>query len=133
MVGLDRAGSHSMDIDVIVVGAGLAGAATAAILRKRALRVTVLEARARVGGRGYARAFAIAGERLDFGGSWITPWQHRIRDLCAEHGITLRPRAPIVERRWFRDGALHRDGPTSLEDRAAHEHAVARIAADSML
>jgi monoamine oxidase len=122
-----------MDIDVIVVGAGLAGAATAAILRKSGLRVTVLEARARVGGRGYARNFAMAGELLDYGGAWITPWQHRIRQLCAEHGIALRPRSPIVERRWFRDGALHRDGPTGLEDRLAHEHAVARIAADAML
>jgi monoamine oxidase len=122
-----------MDIDVIVVGAGLAGAATAAILRKRGLRVTVLEARDRTGGRGYARHFAIAGELLDYGGAWITPWQHRIRDLCAEHGIALRPRSPIVERRWFRDGALHRDGPTSLADNLAHEHAIARIAADAML
>src|SRR5437868_5519965 len=103
-----------MDIDVIVVGAGLAGAATAAALRKRGLRVTVLEARARTGGRGYARNFAVAGELLDFGGAWITPWQNRIRGLCAEHGIALRPRSPIVERRWFRDGVLHRDGPTSL-------------------
>jgi monoamine oxidase len=122
-----------MEIDVIVVGAGLAGAATAAILRRRGLRVTILEARNRVGGRGYVRHFAVAGELLDYGGAWITPWQHRIRQLCAEHGIALRPRSPIVERRWFRDGALHRDGPTSLEDRLAHEHAVARIAADAML
>jgi monoamine oxidase len=122
-----------MDVDVIVVGAGLAGAATAAVLRKRGLTVTVLEARARVGGRGFARPFAIAGERLDFGGAWITPWQHRIRALCAEHGIPFRPRHPIVERRWYRDGALHSDGPTSLEDRPAHEHAVARIAADAIL
>ena len=122
-----------MDIDVIVVGAGLAGAATAAVLRKRGLRVTILEARARTGGRGFARHFAISGELLEFGGAWITPWQHRIRALCVEHGVALRPRTPIVERRWFRDGALHRDGPTSNDDRLAHEHAVARIAADAML
>jgi monoamine oxidase len=70
---------------------------------------------------------------VDFGGAWITPWQQRIRALCAEHGIALRPRNPIVERRWFRDGALHRDGPTSAEDRSAHEHAVGRIAADAAL
>src|SRR6185369_11331500 len=35
--------------------------------------------------------------------------------------------------RWFRDGALHRDGPTNAADRAAHERAIARIAADSIL
>src|SRR6185312_6897540 len=96
-------------------------------------RVTILEARDRTGGRGYARHFAISGELLDFGGAWITPWQHRIRALCAEHGVALRPRTPIVERRGFRGGALHRDGPTSQGERLAHEHAVARIADDAML
>ncbi|WP_395023029.1 flavin monoamine oxidase family protein [Dongia sp.] len=119
--------------DVIIIGAGLAGATAALELAKSNRRVTVIEARDRIGGRGYARHFAVAGELLDFGGAWITPWQHRMRALCAEHGIALRPRTPIVERRWFRDGALHRDGPTSAVDRAAHEHAVARIAADAML
>jgi len=122
-----------MPSDVIIVGAGLAGAAAACGLAKRGLHISVLEARDRVGGRGFARPFAMGGARLDFGGSWITPWQHRIRALCAEHGIGLRPRSPIVERRWYRDGALHRDGPTSAADRPAHEHAVARIAADAIL
>jgi monoamine oxidase len=122
-----------MPSDVIIVGAGLAGAAAACALGKHGLKVTVLEARDRVGGRGFARPFAMGGARVDFGGSWITPWQNRIRALCVEHGIALRPRSPIVDRRWYRDGALHRDGPTSAEDRAAHEHAVARIAADAML
>src|SRR5581483_8062949 len=103
--------------DVLVIGAGLAGAAAASALRKHGLAVTILEARDRVGGRGYARPFAGGSEVLDFGGAWITPWQTRIRTLCAEHEIALRPRAPIVERRWFRDGALHRDGPTSTADR----------------
>jgi len=119
--------------DVLIVGAGLAGAAAACDLRARGLRVTILEARERVGGRGYFRSFAGTEDGLDFGGSWITPWQVAIRGLCDRHKIKLRPRHPVVERRWYRDGALHRDGPTSAADRAAHEKAIARIAIDAML
>ena len=44
----------------------------------------------------------------------------------------MRPRAPVTERRWFRDGALHKDGPASPEDLAQHERCVARIAADAL-
>ena len=119
--------------DVIIIGAGLAGATAALELSKKKLDVVLLEGGDRLGGRGYARAFAGSATELDFGGAWITPWQHRIRKLCREHGIQLRPRAPITERRWFRDGTLHRDGPTSSADRAAHERAIARIAVDAML
>jgi monoamine oxidase len=119
--------------DVIIIGAGLAGATAALELSRHNRRVTILEARERIGGRGYLRAFAGTDIALDFGGAWITPWQHRIRNLCATHGIALRPRAAFTERRWFRDGALHRDGPTNAADRAAHERAIARIAADSIL
>ena len=122
-----------MTSDVIIIGAGLAGAAAALELSKQGLQATILEARDRVGGRGYARPFAGSEDILDFGGAWITPWQASIRALCREHGIVLHPRATVTERRWFRDGALHRDGPTSAADRLAHERAIARVAADAIL
>ncbi|CAN5429737.1 NAD(P)/FAD-dependent oxidoreductase [soil metagenome] len=119
--------------DVIVVGAGLAGAAAAARLAARGLSVAVLEARERCGGRGFARPFLGEGDPIDFGGSWITPWQEHIRGLCARHGVELRPRSRIIERRWYSDGALHRDGPVSSAHRAAHESIIARMAAHSAL
>ena len=79
--------------DVAIVGAGLAGAMAAAELRARGLSVIILEARERTGGRGYFRSFdgvrsdgrREADEELDYGGSWITPWQSTIRGLCARH------------------------------------------------
>jgi monoamine oxidase len=122
-----------LESDILIIGAGLAGAAAAEALAARGLAVTVLDARDRVGGRGYARAFAGTGDLLEFGGAWITPWQRHIRDACARHGIALRPRAPVTERRWFRDGSLHTDAAASVADRATHERCLARIAADALL
>ena len=119
--------------DILIIGAGLAGVAAAEALSARGLAITVLEARDRIGGRGFARAFAGTEDRLEFGGAWITPWQSHIRTACARHGIALRPRTAVTERRWFRDGALHKDAPAAIADRAQHERCLARIAADALL
>src|SRR4051794_9307379 len=117
--------SSDQQSDVIVIGAGIAGVTAATQLCKRGLTVTILEARDRVGGRGYARAFADTEDVLDFGGAWITPWQQRIRGLCREHWMDLRSRVPVGERRFYRDGGLQRE-VTSAADRPAHERAIAR-------
>jgi monoamine oxidase len=113
--------------DVIVVGAGIAGAAAALKLARAGRRVTVIEARARCGGRGYLKPFAGDGPALEFGGAWITPWHHRLRALVAEHGLSLRPRHAVTNRLWPRDG---RPG---AGEATAHERAIARVAADAML
>jgi monoamine oxidase len=118
---------------VIVVGAGLAGVAAARLLVGAGCRVTVLEARDRTGGRAFARPFPQETELLEYGGSWITPWHGRIRALVVECGLSLRPRPPVTTRLWLRDGAISSDGPVAPQDRARHERALARVAADAIL
>ncbi|WP_063785834.1 NAD(P)/FAD-dependent oxidoreductase [Streptomyces venezuelae] len=61
------------EYDVIVVGAGFAGAAAARELRSRGLQVLVLEARNRVGGRVYTDSYL--GRKIELGGQWIHPAQ----------------------------------------------------------
>ena len=121
-----------MSDDVIVVGAGLAGAAAALKLAQAGQRVTVIEARERCGGRGFARRYADDGPELEFGGAWITPWQHRIRSLVTAHGLSLRPRHPVTNRLWLREDGLHAT-PATAGHVIAHERAIARVAADSIL
>ena len=93
----------------------------------------MLEARDRLGGRAFLKTFCGNGPRLEYGGAWITPWQHRIRSLVEEHGLSLRPRHSVTTRYWLRDGGLFASGPTSDQQRAAHERVLARVASDSML
>ncbi len=118
-------------MDVLIIGAGLAGVTAARDLQRAGLSVSILEARDRAGGRGFTKAFTGIGETLDFGGAWITPWQHRIRKLCAEYDVALRPRHPVTARRWFHGGALHHDGPTPPGENGHHQRALSKLASDT--
>lgn len=77
------------DFDVVVVGGGLSGLSAARRLRQNELRVVVLEARDRLGGR--TCTVEVAGQRVDVGGQWIGPGQDRVHSLIHELGITTYP------------------------------------------
>jgi monoamine oxidase len=124
---------HMSTRNIIVVGAGLAGAAAALRSSELGCSITVIEARDRVGGRAYLKPFEDGNTpSLEYGGAWITPWHRRIRARAAELGLELRPRHPVTSRFWYRDGALH-ETPVAEAERARHERCLARVAADAML
>ena len=61
--------SRETDYDVVVIGAGFAGLVAARDLSKDNLKVLILEARDRIGGRTWtARAL---GEEFEMGGTWV--------------------------------------------------------------
>ena len=77
---------------VIVVGAGLAGLSAAVRLMKDGARVTVLEARDRVGGRVHTvRDIFAGGQHAEAGGDLIDSGQEDIRQLADEYGLTVHP------------------------------------------
>lgn len=83
-------------VDVVIVGAGLAGLAAAHALLDRGHGVVVLEARSRPGGRVYAEALPGGGGVLDHGAMWL-------------HSAALNPLTAVVERLGF--AMVDDDGP----------------------
>jgi monoamine oxidase len=80
-------GDSSEVVDVIVVGAGLAGLSAARALYQSGATVRLLEARERVGGRVLSRQLAV-GSVIELGAQWIGPGQEHMAALVAELGLT---------------------------------------------
>lgn len=80
----------STSVDVVVVGAGLAGLAAARRLQAAGSTVVVVEARGRVGGR-TERGTLADGQWIELGGQWIGPTQDRMYELVRELGLETIP------------------------------------------
>lgn len=94
--GLSGARSQEAPIDVLIIGAGLAGLACARRLKSAGKTVVVLEARQRLGGRIYTSRQL--GYPIDLGASWL-------------HGISNNALYPVVTSQ-----AYLRTVPTNYDD-----------------
>ncbi|HYG71723.1 MAG TPA: FAD-dependent oxidoreductase, partial [Actinomycetota bacterium] len=96
---------------VVVAGAGYAGLAAARALRDRDIRVTVLEARSRLGGR-VSSVRTAGGQIAELGGEWIFEGYDRLRALAGRFGLELVPMGCDFARR----DAMDVDAPLEDQD-----------------
>jgi len=113
----------------IVAGAGLAGLTAARDLAEQGVSVTVLEARDRVGGRGFSDR--LGGRVIELGGSWFTPEQVRVRAELERYGVGVRDYEPVRSARWLTGGQLRLGAPVPWEELGALEAALRRVAGDA--
>lgn len=83
--------TEMLDTDVAVLGAGLSGLTAARDLVRAGLRVTVIEARDRLGGRVCNEPLDDGGQVVEVGGQWVGPGQHRVAALIEDLGLRTFP------------------------------------------
>jgi monoamine oxidase len=99
--------SSSPDVDVVVVGAGLAGLTAARDLVRRGLTVRILEATDRAGGRVFGAPLN-GEEMIEMGGQWVGPTQDHVLDLVSEFGLRTHSTHVIGDHLYLRHGELSR-------------------------
>jgi monoamine oxidase len=94
--------------DVVVVGGGVAGLAAAGRLARAGRAVTLLEARARLGGRIYTRLDPETGHPIELGAEFIQGESPEILDLVRSGGLTLQQVPDLHE---YMRGGIERTFP----------------------
>lgn len=100
-------------VDVVVVGAGLAGLSAARDVSRAGRSVRVLEARDRVGGRTTGHTLR-NGATVEMGGQFVGPSQAAVLDLISELGLATFPTYADGEDLTIYRGDLTRHGPESF-------------------
>ena len=87
--------------DVVVVGAGVAGLAAARALAQRGVRVLVLEARDRIGGRIHTVRDARVRAPIELGAEFVHGDSSLVHSIAKQARISLRT---VPDRHWTVDG-----------------------------
>ena len=123
---MSDAPSPRLGVDVVVVGAGIAGLAVAQALSEQGRRVAVIEARALIGGR-----LRSTRAGLDIGATWFWDNEPRVARLVKELGLEVDRQYVAGDALFHQRGAVQRlegnpiDGPCSRIRGGARRLAVA--------
>lgn len=116
------------DVDVVVLGAGVAGLSAARDLADSGLSVMILEARERIGGRVHYDAFEAAGRSVELGGAWISSRFHPLVMTEVErYGLQLAVE-PDFSWLWALDQSSYQPGfPLDTDELYDLERALADV------
>ncbi|WP_163512171.1 flavin monoamine oxidase family protein [Fodinicola acaciae] len=118
-------------MDIIVVGAGLAGLVAARDLRADGHHVRVLEARDRPGGRTWSTVFPATGARVELGAEWFSPSVHTaVAAELARYGLSAA-RPGSSDGTWVSNGVAVADSALAPGEGAASAALCNRIDADA--
>ena len=100
----------------VIIGAGFAGLAAAYKLKRAGWKVSVVEARDRIGGRVFSHKFAFTDLICELGAEWVGESHERIKALCHDFKIPLQKHQ--FDDYLLRDGRVFRPGQWGFSPKA---------------